>query len=195
MPARIKYEDIKDMKPEEAYHYISKLDKPVVKNIRTRDLMNEVTLSKPAVGTKFAALSPRGVYIFFDEEGYARYVGQAKNSFYDRILVQLDTHYYKGWGWNSMLTILGCNRLRVDHDKLSEEEHDKDIEEVKKYKLLMIDVGTKEEVNAYQLNRLERRLMQTCKEMEQEQNRLLNNRVAELPYHDWDKTLDQILNA
>lgn len=54
MPSRIKYEAIKDLKPEEAYDYLIGLEKPVVKDIKLRELLHEKTMDKPFVSCAFA---------------------------------------------------------------------------------------------------------------------------------------------
>lgn len=193
MPARIKYEDIKDMKPEQAYNYLLQLDKPVVKDMKMRELLNEATLNKPLIETYFRDLSPRGIYIFFDTNGNIRYIGQSNDSFYQRILTQLDTTYYAGYGWNSMLTIMGCKRLGKPHAELCEEDHCVDFDEAINYRLLMIDVGSDKDMNAATLKWLERILLKTVNGIDHAA--LLNGRIGDLNDDYWEFTIDEILNA
>lgn len=196
MPSRIKYEDIKGLKPEETYHYLCKLEKPVVNDMKVRDVLNLDSLDKPLAGARFIDLSPRGVYMFFTPGGRVRYIGQSKKSFYERILTQLDTTTYGHWGWNAMLRMMGGRRLNKPHIELEETDHETDLEEVKKDSLLMIEVGDEDDMSAAKLRKLEKLMMKIYRSMEHEQSdyALMNGQIGWLDDLLWENTIEQLLN-
>lgn len=196
MPSRIKYDDIKDLKPEEVYNYITALEKPVVKGMKLRDVLSLDSLDMPLVDAQYTDLSPRGVYMFFAQGGRARYIGQTNKSFYDRILIQLDTTYYGHWGWNAMLRMMGGKRLAKGHDELCEDDHCTDLEEVMNDRLLMIDVGKENDMDAATLKRLEKLIMKIYRSMEHKQPdyTLMNGRIGWLDDPLWENTIDQLLS-
>ena len=195
MPSRIKYHDIKDLKPEEVYNYLCTLEKPVVNDMRVKDVLNLDSLDKPLAGARFIDLSPRGVYMFFTPGGRVRYVGQTNKGFYDRILTQLDTTTYGHWGWNAMLRMMGGRRLNKPHIELEEADHEIDLEEVKKDSLLMIEVGSEQDMSAAKLKKLEKLMMKIYRSMEHRlpDYTLMNGQIGWLDDPLWENTIEQLL--
>lgn len=191
MVAKINYNDIKDLKPEAAYYYIEAIKKGLVKEVVLRDILNESALDKPIAGMSWWELSPRGVYMFFDAESICKYVGQTNKSFYERLLTQFDTTHYPGFGWNSMLSILSCKRLNKPHAEVCEEDHEVDFETVINYKLLLIEVDKIEEIEPQHIVWIEKVLLKTYREMDDEQ--LLNGNIGWLKNEWWGMTINDIV--
>ncbi|HEY9178346.1 MAG TPA: hypothetical protein VIN07_11670 [Flavipsychrobacter sp.] len=191
MPSRIKYQDIKDMKPQEAYDYLCALEKTSVKDMKMRELLNKEALDKPIMDSFFRDLSPRGVYLFFTPQGHISYVGKTTESFYKRILIQLDPGSYSDRAYNNLLLKMGTKRHNVDSSQLEEEHLYDDLEELNNYRLLMIDAGSKEEFDDYLVGRLERILLWMVNSIDT--TAFLNTGVAYLQDHHWEQTIDQIL--
>lgn len=191
MVTRINYSVIKDLKPEEAFHHINAIKMGYVKDVLLRDLINEGILDKPVKDFYFIDFSPRGVYMFFDNTGGIRYIGQTNQSFYQRIPTQLDTFPYGGFGWNSMLRIMGNRRTGKTGDLLTEADHEIDFEEVINYRLLLIEVDRCDEIDARNLVWIEKILLKIYYEMDGTQ--LLNGRTGSLRSADWNKKIDDLI--
>lgn len=191
MVAKINYNDIKDLPPQAAYYFIEGIKKDLVKDVVLRDILNESVLDKPIAGMPWEDLSPRGVYMFFDADDICRYIGQTSKSFYERLLTQFDTTHYPGFGWNSLLSILSCKRLDKPHAELCEEDHEIDFETVVNYKLLLIEVDRIEEIKSHNIVWIEKVLLKTYREMDDEQ--LLNNNVGWLKNEWWKMTINDIV--
>ncbi len=191
MVAKINYNDIKDLKPEAAYYYIKGIKKGLVTEVVLRDILHECALDKQVAGMSWWELSPRGVYMFFDSEDICKYVGQTHRSFYDRLLTQFDTTHYPGFGWNSLLSILSCKRLNKPHAEICEEDHEIDFETVGNYKLLLIEVDRIEEITPKNIVWIEKVLLKTYREMEDEQ--LLNGNIGWLERDWWGMTINEIV--
>lgn len=190
MVTKIYFNDIKDKKPWDAIQYIQGLKKSIVSEVLTIDLLNENALNKPFASTFYKELYPRGVYILFDENDNVRYVGESNKGFFERLMAQFDTTHYEYWGWNAMLRKMGGIRTGKTHDELTEEDHDVDWNIAIKYKLVLIEVKH-EEINPKELKWLEKVIMQTFREVPNQQ--LLNTRIGWLPETNWEKTIEDLV--
>jgi hypothetical protein len=190
MTTKINYNEIKDMTPEGAYHHINSIEKCLVRDFKMKDLINSGIMEMPVHEFRFVDLSPRGIYMFFDANGQATYIGQTNHSFYQRLPVQLDTWVYKGFGWNSMLRIMGGNRTGKNHDALTEEDHCIDLETVLDYKLLLIEVNPDNEITANRLMWIEKVLLKAYKRYG---SALINGKIGGLYDHHWGWTIDRII--
>lgn len=192
MITKINYNEIKDMSPEAAYHYINALDKKLVREFTMKDIVNVGFLDMPVHEFSFVDLSPRGIYMFFDGEGKATYIGQTNQSFYQRLPVQLDTWVYKGFGWNSMLRIMGGRRTGKHHDALTEDDHCIDLETVLDHRLLLIEVDHDETIDANRLMWIEKVLLKAYKKYG---SNLINGNIGGLYDHHWNWTIDNIIKS
>ena len=193
MVAKINYSEIKDLMPEEAFHYINGLEKGQVKDARMSDIVNMESLNKAIHEFCFVDLSPRGVYMFFDSNGHARYIGQTKHSFYQRLPTQLDTWFYQGFGWNSMLRIMGGIRTGKPHNQLTEQDHEEDLEEVLNYQLLLIEVDRCKNIDAKNLLWIEKILLKGYRRFGG--GRLLNGNIGGLYSNQWQMTVDSLIRS
>ena len=191
MVAKINYNEVKLMKPEEAFHHINSIQKGQVKDMRMYDIVNMDSLNKAVHDFCFIDLSPRGVYMFFDQDGHARYIGQTNQSFYQRLPTQLDTWFYSGFGWNSMLRIMGGVRLNKPHNQLTEEDHEVDLAEILNYHILLIEVDRCKEIESNQLLWIEKILLKTYKRFDG--NRLLNGNVGGLYSNQWQMAINNLI--
>ncbi|WP_438939957.1 hypothetical protein [Chitinophaga hostae] len=191
MVTRINYNDIKDLKPAAVFSHLNNLSKFYVRDLLVKDLLNEGVWEKSVKDFYFVDMSPRGIYMFFKEDK-VRYIGQTNQSFYQRLPTQLDTYVYPGgFGWNSMIRIMGGNRTGKLHKDLTTEDHEIDYEEMIGYKLLLIEVDRCDRISAYNLLWIEKILLKTYRELAG--GMLLNNRIGWLNKGDWDKTLDELI--
>lgn len=193
MVTKINYNQIQNMLPEEAASYLQQTKKGFVREATVLDLLNAETLNRPFAETYFVDLHTRGVYLFFDSNDVIRYIGQTNQGFYNRLMTQLDTTFYKGFGWNALFRILGGKRTGKAHDELTEEDHEVEYNEVINYKLLLVSVGTQKEMPNTQLKKLERVLLKTFRE--QEGSNLVNSGMGWLLDVEWNKTINKLINV
>ncbi len=191
MVARINYEDIKNMKPYEAYELISNVPCYKVSEAKVKDLVNQELLDSPLHEFTDNGFSSRGLYFFFNAEKNAIYIGQTNTQYLARLTTQLDTTFYPGWGWNSLLRILGGIRTGKPHDELSYEDHEIDLEQLLECQLLLIEVNRSNDVDSTKLKRLERTMQKLFKEVED--NVLLNGNTGELKPHEWEMVINNII--
>lgn len=193
MVTKIRYEDIKNLTPEEATSLLRNTEKGLVKDITVLDLLNKEILNKPFAETYFVDLYPRGIYLFFDSDDAIRYVGKTHQGFYTRLMSQLDTTHYGFFGWNALFRILGGTRTNKAHHELTEEDHEVEYGEVINYKLVLVDVGGWSEVSSDELKVLEKVIMKAFRE--QDGNRLVNTRVGRLNDFEWSQKIDDLMRG
>lgn len=191
MVSKLNYDTIKNMRPMDAMHYLQSIEKGLVKDVTVLDLLNADTLQKPFAETYFIDLYPRGIYLFFDQSDCIKYVGKTHQGFYNRLMTQLDTTFYEGFGWNALFRILGGNRTGKAHDDLCEEDHEVEYDEVINYKLILID--THRDISSYQLGVLEKIIMKAFRA--QEKNTLVNTRIGWLTEDQYTQTIKELING
>jgi len=191
MIAKIPYDSISGLTPTQIQDFISDEPKYLVKEATVRDLLNENMLKVSLHEFTDNGFCSRGIYMFFNLSGKPIYIGKTNTNFLQRLTTQLDTTPYPGWGWNSLLRILGGNRTGKHHDELSEDDHAIDLEGLLDHTLLLIDVP-RNTVDSTRLTRLERTLQKTFKEIPE--NELLNSNTGLLRMHEWEMTIEQIIN-
>jgi|GEM_PF-4008484 len=193
MIAKINYSEIKNLNPTDAFELIQGIKKGHVKDAKMSDIVNTNSLEKKIHEFSFVDLSFRGVYMFFDSNGNAKYIGQTNDSFYQRLPTQLDTWFYNGFGWNSMLRIMGGIRTGKQHYQLTEEDHEEDLKEVLTWNLLLVVVDRTEPVDAYKLMWIEKVLLKTYRKIQN--NTLINGRIGWLNENQWKMSVHEIINS
>jgi hypothetical protein len=192
MVTKVRYSAIENMQPFEAIQFLQNMEKGLVKEVTVLDLLNSETIHRPFVETNFVDLYPRGVYLFFDQNNCIKYVGKTHQGFYTRLMCQLDVTPYGYFGWNAFFRILGGNRTGKPHHELTEDDHQIEFDEVIKYKLVLIDVGTWEEISSDQLKVLEKIIMKAFRA--QEVNGLVNTRIGWLRDDQWEQTINELIS-
>lgn len=190
MVTKIYFKDIKDKNPLDAIQYIQKLDKGLVKDVLTKDLLNEAALNKPFADTYYSELFPRGIYLFFNENDIIRYVGETNSGFFGRLMTHMDVTPMGAWAGNIMLVKMGVERTKKHFLDLIEADYEVDWATAKNYKLVLIEISH-DELNKKELKWLEKVIMKAFKEVFGQQ--LLNTHIGRLHNSDWEKTIEYLV--
>ncbi|MCB2196981.1 MAG: hypothetical protein KQH79_14060 [Bacteroidetes bacterium] len=184
----VKYEDIKDIHPQEFILKLSKESKKKFKEITVNDFIEKENLSKSFIDINYTEIFTYGVYLFFNQNQEVAYVGKSKNGFYDRLMGQKNTRFKKHWGWNTILQKIAMNVHGKEYDNLTDNDLKESLEVLEDYSLILIEVQN----NSVPIGRLEGLLMRASNFIWG--NSLLNNSKTKLYKREVNSTIQEILS-
>jgi hypothetical protein len=188
MITKLAFGEINALSPVEAVARFHALEKCKVKEMVVSDVLG--ALDKPFIDTYYRDVFPAGVYLFFDEDNYVKYIGQSGNGFFNRMMSQLDPTPSDGWGWNVLLKKMGTQRLGKRYDELTEEDHWHDLEILEDFGLVFMELEMDGIANGHHRS-LERILLKSFREIKGE--RLLNTGIGWLQDEHWSKSIGELL--
>ncbi len=191
MVASLTYSDIQTLSPLEVVRELRSMDSFPMDQLQAKDLIVLDRLESPVNDLNYNDIYIKGIYILFDANGKAKYVGKSKNGFYGRLMGHLYPVARPGWGWNAILRKLGGQRLNIPHDELTTEDHEHDLVALLGYHLVLID--SENQLSDQQLGWLEKVVMKALRIEDDEH--LLNSRIGWLNDQQLKQSIHELLTA
>jgi hypothetical protein len=197
MPVSIHhYNKFKMLKPLEVVKELKARQKFAFEQLLVSEVLDKNFLEGKLVDQWYRQVFIRGTYLFFDRDNNIRYIGEAKNGFFHRFFGHITTTPKPNFGFNSILRKLGERRTSKPANELLEVDHLTDLEELKKYSLLLIRIDydyDNEEMdrNHPMAKKVESLLLKAFNE--DSGSDLLNKRFGYLREHQKEQTFQEII--
>ncbi len=189
MILRIKYDDIKKMKPMEMVSFIKSSDKKTLKSISVNEFIDMTALNNNITDIYYSDIFYSGVYVFLNKHNQGVYVGKSKDGFYGRIMSQLTTKYRKGWGWNALLQKIAVSVEGKSYENINDQDLENAYTVLIDYFFIMISIGSEN----ISLTKLENLLIRAFNVVDSDT--LLNNSNNTLRKFEQNLDVNQIVST